>query len=98
MQDFLLDEDYDLMLDTLTGDFVMGESTGQHQALLLLCNKGDFKENPTSCIGIAGFLKDEDVKGLLAETKAQFEKDGMTVNSIAVDAAGNLEINAPYRR
>lgn len=97
MQDFLLDTDGDLLLDPLTGDFVIGESTDQHQYLLLLCNKGDFKESPNACIGIKGFLKDEDVKGLLAETKAQFEKDGMEVKSLSIDAAGNMKINAPYK-
>ena len=80
MKDFLLDIDDDLQC--ANGDLVVGESTTQHQNLLLLSSKGAWKENPTVGVGAAGFLKDEDVNGLLAEIKEQFEKDGMKVNNI----------------
>ena len=95
MTDILLDENYDLQLTD--GDLVMGESTNQHQALNLLCNKGDFKEDPLQCVGIKGYLKSEDINGLLAETKKQFERDGMEVKSLTIDAAGNMKINAPFK-
>ncbi len=80
MKDFLLDIDNDLQC--ANGDFVTGESTVQHQNLLLISSKGAWKENPTVGVGAAGFLKDEDVNGLLAEIKQEFEKDGMKVNNI----------------
>ncbi len=80
MNDFLLDIDNDLQI--ANGDLVTGESTLQHQNLLLISSKGAWKENPTVGVGAAGFLKDEDVNGLLAEIKQEFEKDGMKVNSI----------------
>jgi hypothetical protein len=80
MKDCLLDIDNDLQF--ANGDFVTGESTQQHQNLLLISSKGAWKENPTVGVGAAGFLKDDDVNGLLAEIKQQFEKDGMKVKSI----------------
>lgn len=94
MQDILLNTDYDLKL-TADGDVIMGESTQQHQALLLLVNKGDLKESPTCGVGMVGWLKSEDVKGLLAETKTEFEKDGMHVKNIRYKG-GDLKIIAPY--
>lgn len=93
MTDLLLDNTNDLQI--AANDAVIGESTEQHQYLLALCNKGDYKENPLSCIGLAQWLKDNDIGGALAEMKAQFEKDGMTVNSITYDGT-NILPNAHY--
>lgn len=92
MQDILLDTNKELA--TAAGDFSLGESTYQHQDLLLMSSKGDWKENPTVSVGAAGFLKDEDVNGLLAEIKQEFEKDGMKINKI--EFADKLNIDANY--
>lgn len=93
MEDLLLDNNQEL--DIQNGDFVIGESTLQHQDLLLMTNKGEWKENPTIAVGVLGFLKDEDESGLLAEIKTQFEKDGMRVNTLAAEE-GKLNIDAHY--
>jgi hypothetical protein len=93
MTDLLLDENLDLQI--IDNDVVTGESTEQHQELLCLCNKGDFKENPLSCVGIATWLKSNDVAGCLAEIKTQFEADGMTVLNINYDGQ-KITPNASY--
>jgi hypothetical protein len=92
-KDILLDTDFDLQI--ADGDFVIGESTAQHQQLLLLTQKGEWKESPTVAVSAESFLKDEDETALLAEIKAQFELDGMTVNLLQY-ADGKLNIDAPY--
>ena len=92
-KDILLDEDFDLKIEN--GDFVIGEATAQHQQLLLLTNKGDWKESPTIAVSAESFLKDDDETAFLAEIKEQFEKDGMTVNEIQY-ANGKINIDAPY--
>jgi hypothetical protein len=92
--DFLLDSDLDVR--TENGDFMTGETTEQNQQVLLLCNKGDFKENPTVCIGAAGWLKDDEPGGLLTETKKEFERDGMKVKRLDLKADGTFTINANY--
>ncbi len=93
----------DILLDAITfeplianGDFVTGESTLQHQYLLLWSEKGDWRQFPDVGVGINGFLKDEDEADMLAEIKAQFEKDGMQFNSVEITESGLL-IDAPYR-
>lgn len=93
MNDILLDSGFDLMIGN--GDLATGNSDLQHQQLLLACNKGDFKENPAVCVGAAGWLKDEDESGLLAEVKKEFEKDGLEVKEVIM-TDGKLNIDANY--
>lgn len=82
-------------MQILNGDFATGEATAQHMALLLACRKGDFKENPTICVGVATWLKDTDVEGLLGEVKKEFERDGMNVKKVEL-SQGKLNIDAAY--
>ena len=84
MDDIQIDDTFELLFDS--GDFSIGESTLQHQQLLLMTEKGDWRESPTVGIGAPGYLKDNDEdSGLLPEIKQQFEKDGMTVVSVKLD-------------
>lgn len=92
-KDILLDENDDLLI--VDGDFVIGESTIQHQKLLLHCNKGEFKESPTRCVGLLRFLETHDTQGLAREVDVEFTKDGMKVHKIKIEAP-NLEIEANY--
>lgn len=93
MNDILLNTDLDL--DFVNGDLVIGDATKQNQHLLIISSKGDWKENPTIGVGAAGYLKDEDEAGLMAEIKTQFEKDGMKVSAINVSNE-NIEVSASY--
>jgi hypothetical protein len=93
MNDILLNTDLDL--DFVNGDLVIGDATKQNQQLLVISSKGDWKENPTIGVGAAGYLKDEDEAGLMAEIKTQFEKDGMKVLAIKVSNE-NIEVSASY--
>lgn len=93
MKDILLNTAREL--DIKNGDFAVGESTLQHQDLLLMTNKGEWKENPMIAVGAVGYLKDEDEAALMAEVKQQFEKDGMQVKQIFIED-GKLNIDANY--
>lgn len=57
MNDFLLDEHLDLEISK--GDWVVGESTYQHQKILFYAEKGEFKEHPTRGVAYRRFLENE---------------------------------------
>jgi hypothetical protein len=80
MTDLLHNEEYQLQVSS--GDFVTGRSDEQHQGLLIVSAKGDFKEFPAACVGAWHYLKGEDEQGLLSAIKWEFEKDGITVNRV----------------
>lgn len=92
MNDVLLNN-YDLSFEN--GDFATGNSDVQHEHLLLINDKGDFKETPTACVGVERWLKDDDAIGLLGEIKKEYERDGMKVNKIEL-TEGKLNVNASY--
>lgn len=94
MNDLILDTDYDLKI--ANGDLVAGESTQQHQALLILIEKGELREFPTRGVGVQSWIIDDVNFGdLNAEVKRQFELDGMKVLSLKGKNA-NLQIEAYY--
>lgn len=94
MRDFLLDaETGDLKIEN--GDLVVGTSDQQHQRLLLMCDKGSFKEFPATGVGASNYLEAENPADFLREVRAQFTADGMTVTRIAfVD--NKLKVDASY--
>ena len=83
-------------LKIVDGDFVIGESTLQHQRHLLLAEKGDYKQDPTIGVGIGSFLLDDDVEGMLREVNIEFLRDGMNVTKVGMTKDGKLEIDADY--
>lgn len=93
MDDVRLDDD-DLLI--AAGDFTIVDGTQQHQEQLLLNTKGDFKENPTICVGAFNYLDDERFQGLLREISIEFSRDGMEVYSLVVDEEGRVITNAVY--
>lgn len=96
MIDYMMDETGDMLLDD-NGGYILGESTGQHQQLLLICQKGEFKENPDACVGIEDYLNGTDINGMVAEIRSQFTKDGMTVKQLRYDEqTGELTYDANY--
>ena len=87
----------DLLLQN--GDWVMGESTRQHQDHLLLAQKGELREFPTAGVGVHDWLLDETRNDLAREIKRQFEADGMDVLEIKIKrslSAINVSTEAVY--
>ncbi len=96
MNDILLDMNtFDIAIEN--GDLVVGRSDEQHQELLLVATKGDFKQHPDVGVDIASFLNDDNVQEMLNEVRRQFTNDGMTVVSVNYDEiTKNLEFDASY--
>lgn len=96
--DILIDENFDLLEDPATHDFVEGESTRQQQDLLIICDKGSFKENPESCVGAQQYLEgDNNNNDFMREVNKQYLADGMTNIKAFINAAGKIQINAVYK-
>jgi hypothetical protein len=94
MTDILLDTtDSDLLI--ASNDLKTGKSNQQHQALLLLFDKGSLKENPDAGVGAFKHLEAEDAAAFLREVRMQFIGDGMQINKIVFEN-NKLLIDAPY--
>ena len=94
MIDIGLDANEDAM--TMSGDFILTESTGQHQRQLILNNKGDFKQNPTICAGAFNYLDDEHFQALVRAISIEFSRDGMNVKKVSIGADGSISSDAFY--
>jgi hypothetical protein len=95
MIDILLDTTQnDLLLDA-SGTIKIGNSDQQHQALLLLFDKGSLKENPDTGVGVFKHLEAEEPEAFLREVRMQFSMDGMDINQIVFEN-NKLSIDAPY--
>ncbi len=95
MMDICLDDSEDVTIQH--DDFVIDESTAQHQRQLILNNKGDFKQNPTIGVGVFEYYDDEHMRDLIRAVSIEFSRDGMDVQSIRLDADGVLKSNAFYK-
>ena len=94
MEDFLLDENYNPIIED--GDFVTRESSQQHVELLLKTNKGDWKENPQTGFGIDHYMKSSTAKLQEFERnlKVELEADGFKNPEVNFgEDLTNLEIN-----
>jgi len=87
--------DFDLIF--AKGDLVVGESTEQNQALLLMTNAGEWRESPMVGVGLSRFLNDEtDGAALAASVKIAFEQDGMRVSRVFAAANQTIQVDATY--
>jgi hypothetical protein len=94
-QDILLTSDFDLMVKD--GDFVIGDSTEQNKALLLIQEKGESRQFPDSTVGIQDWLDDDEVADLGAEIQKIFELDEMKVRKIEVYESGKIITDGNYQ-
>jgi len=93
MKDFVIDFDAKTLFKD--GDINTGESDRQNQRLLLVCEKGSFKEFPATGVGASTYLEDESADALIREVRTQFVADGQTVNKIEYKD-GQIKVDAKY--
>jgi len=96
MMDIRLDDNGDLQI--ANDDFMIAESTDEHQRQLLLNTKGDFKENPTICVGAFRFVDDEQHYRLMREIHVEFSRDGMNVKRVNIESDGIIKTDAGYEQ
>lgn len=90
--DILCGEDGELMCQA--GDFIVGAATIQHQADLLCAVEGEYKQFPTTGVGLSGFLNDDDHRALIRKIRLQFTADKMLVSKVQFNDV--LKVNASY--
>ena len=93
VHDIELDESQNIK--TADGDFCIGEATRQNQTLLLLCQKGEWKQHPDRCVGVETYLERSELAGLNREILTQFSADGMQVRDIKTQLP-EIKIEAEY--
>jgi hypothetical protein len=94
--DLLLNADDDL--DIQGGDLVVGESTRQHQGLILLTNPGEWRGAPQVGVGLQSMLLDDTpTAAIVGEIQAQLESDGLQVEHINLASGGAIDLAAHYR-
>lgn len=93
---------YDLALDIrrdtngrITHGICLGETTRQNQALLLAAHPGDFKEHPTTGVGLADITADHDFAQWRRLIASQIEADGQTIDRLEINEKG-LTLEAHY--
>ncbi len=94
--DILLDDNFDLVIKD--GDFVIGESTYQHQNCLLFADKGEFKNYPKTGVGSRRFLESERPNDFAREIRQEFIADGMNVENIRINNDLEVEVVAEYKQ
>jgi len=94
MNDILLNDDGSLLIRN--GDFVVGESMNQQQAMLLIAHPGEFKMNPETGIGISDLLLGEELLEYRHRIRNQYMLDGLKINRLELYEIGKLKIDAEY--
>ena len=95
MKDIKLDETGDLEIQN--GDFVIGESTLQHQEHIIIANQGEYKEHPEVGVGIVAALLTEEPNQTLTRIKRQLEYDGMKVAQLRLNEDQSIDVDAQYQ-
>lgn len=95
MTDIVLDDQNDILIEN--GDFIIGDTDNQNQKLIVIANKGEFKEFPEVGVGIQNMLSDDDPTDVLIEIKRQLEYDGMQIDDVSLTQDGKLIIDGKYQ-
>lgn len=94
MTDIALTPDLDMMV--ADGDLETEENLKQAQQLLLVTNKGEWKQHPTAGVGVANYLETASAGELSREIREQFSRDGMKVSSVKISGT-TLEVEATWK-
>ena len=93
--DYRNTEDGDLLIEH--GDFVVGESTHQHQKDLLIAYPGDYRFAPLDGLGIFDYINDDDLTDLGREIQRVLRSDSMTISRLEIFENGKIDLIAEYR-
>ena len=87
VEDILDDENGDLWIDPLTGDYKVGPSDGMHIKDILMTNKGEWTQSPLVGVGAQNWL---DASFTLAN-KDKLKKE--ILKQLKYDGFANIKVN-----
>lgn len=76
---------------------MLGDITNQNQELIVIAEKGDFKEIPKKGVAISNYLDDEVPDSLLRAVRTELSLEGMTVKKVGLNSHNELVIDAEYK-
>ncbi|ANQ49621.1 hypothetical protein MY04_4804 [Flammeovirga sp. MY04] len=89
MKDFILNEDETLKITK--GDFTAEDSLNQEEKLILMANKGDYREFPDLGVGIGSFV-DSELGSLYKLIIENMELDEKEIKSLDIYENGNINL------
>ena len=96
MQDFLLDENGDLLIRN--GDFVIGESEAQHIEDMLICPAGLWPVDVLAGIGIRKYYKgvsnQQTLDQVESDIRLNLKYDDWSPNTVSVSSLNNITVDA----
>lgn len=95
-------KDYDLDIDVVKdadGRILqgvrIGDVTAQNQAIILVCHKGEVKEQPAVGVGISDMALDHNPLAWRTKIREQLEFDGQDVDKVTI-TTDSISIDAHY--
>lgn len=76
---------------------MLGDITNQNQELIVIAEKGDFKEIPKKGVAISNYLDDEVPDSLLRAVRTELSLEGMNVKKVVLNSHNELVIDAEYK-
>lgn len=73
----------------------IGPVTAQNQAVILICHKGELKEQPAVGVGISDMCLDHNPLAWRTKIREQLEFDGQNVEKVTITNSG-ISIDADY--
>lgn len=100
----MLNEDKDMAVlvkrdsrGLITQGVILGNITNQNQELIVIAEKGEFKEIPKRGVAISNYLDDEEPDSLLRAVRTELSLEGMTVEKVGFNSNNDLVIHAEYK-
>lgn len=95
VKDIMLDDNNELAI--IAGDLVVSDSRYQHIRHLMEAEKGYYKFDPKSGMGLNNIINDElAVEEVLRIVRFEAEADGFKFTKLVMSNLGNIEIEGDY--
>jgi hypothetical protein len=96
--DIQVDENGGIVIDPVTGDFVIIESDNQHIDLNMQSHKGMWKQHPTLGPGLSNYLNTSgQINAARIDAINSLKLDDYTNISFIVEADNNIFVNAKFK-